>query len=169
MKPPKILEIPKADWDAIEKLTRQDAERLQDAKRDPVPSLDVYTANSDALGKILLSTATNTWRIRSRMVDRETGEPVEAISHDEVKKICRYIEAIFASLTSVGFEVKDRTGEQFDYGLPEKVITAEPQAGITRDTVLRTLKPTIYLRNQIVQQGEVEIAIPLEKSATNEI
>ena len=41
-------------------------------------------------------------------------------------------------------EVKDRTGEAFDYGLPEKVVTAQPQPGLTREIIIETIRPTIY-------------------------
>lgn len=60
----------------------------------------------------------------------------------------------------MGLEVKDHTGDAFDYGLPLKVVTTQPTPGITREMVVETIKPTIYWERQIIQAGEVVIATP---------
>jgi len=60
----------------------------------------------------------------------------------------------------VGMEVKDRTNEPFDYGLPEKVVTTQPQEGLSKEIIIETIRPTIYWNGQIAQQGEVVIATP---------
>jgi hypothetical protein len=112
-----------------------------------------------ALVNAVLSIATAVWRIRSRVED-STGETKEDISKDDLKKMKRYLDTIFHSLSGVGIEIRDRTGEAFDYGLPEKVVTAQSQSGISKEQILETLRPTIYWSNQIVQQGEVVIATP---------
>jgi len=48
----------------------------------------------------------------------------------------------------------------FDYGLPLKVVTTQPTPGITKESVIETIKPTIYWQKQIIQMGEVVIATP---------
>jgi hypothetical protein len=40
-------------------------------------------------------------------------------------------------------------------------VTSQPTAGITKERVTETLKPTIYWRNKIIQMGEVVIATPV--------
>jgi hypothetical protein len=44
--------------------------------------------------------------------------------------------------------------------LPLKVVTSQPAPGIARETVIETIKPTIYWQQQIIQTGEVVIATP---------
>ena len=44
----------------------------------------------------------------------------------------------------MGLEIKDHTGDAFDYGLPLKVVTSQPTLGLTKESVLETIKPTIY-------------------------
>jgi hypothetical protein len=98
--------------------------------------------------------ATNTWKAKSKMIDA-SGQVL-----DEMKRVYRHIESVLETLHEVGLEVKDHTGDDFDYGLPLKVITTQPTQGVTRERVIETIKPTIYWQKQIVQMGEVVIATP---------
>jgi hypothetical protein len=79
---------------------------------------------------------------------------------EEMKRVHRHIEAMFESFREMGLEIKDHTGEIFDYGLPLNVVTTQPTPGITKERVLETLKPTIYWQEQMIQMGEVVIATP---------
>ncbi|MDD5200531.1 MAG: hypothetical protein PHC88_12100 [Terrimicrobiaceae bacterium] len=137
------------------------AKKVQAALQDLVPGAMPIPEN---VVKALISSATNVWRIRSRITVSKTFEPKQEISQDDLKKLSRYVESIVEALAGIGIEIKDRTGEPFDYGLPEKVIAAEPQAGISKEIVRETIRPTIYLGKQIAQQGEVVIATPIESS-----
>lgn len=129
--------------------------------------LDVASAvwlNPDAcpetMRQALASIATHAWKARTRMRDAVSGEVLE-----EMKKISRSIDGIFESLAALDIEVKDHTGQPFDYGLPLKVVTTQPTAGIAKEQVIETLKPTIYWRQRIIQTGEVVLATP--SSATS--
>lgn len=115
-----------------------------------IPAADSY------LPKALANIATNAWKARSRMVDSE-GEPRE-----ETKRIYRHVDSILDSLAQLNVEIRDHTGEAFDYGLPLNVITTQPTKGINRDRVIETIKPTIYWNRQLIQAGEVVIATPAD-------
>jgi hypothetical protein len=106
----------------------------------------------------VIDIATQAWRARSKMIDPASGE-----SREEMKRVFRHVEAILSSLSAMGFELKDHTGDGFDYGLPLRVVGTQPTAGLTRDTVIETLKPTIYWKNRIVQSGEVIVGTPVEQ------
>lgn len=108
----------------------------------------------------LIAIITYVWRIQDRIFDRHTLEPKESIPADDVKKLTKYTEQIIDKLKSMGFEIKDRVGEQFDYGLPENVVATRPQPGLAHETVIETLMPTIYFQNKTVQRGEIVIATP---------
>jgi molecular chaperone GrpE (heat shock protein) len=102
--------------------------------------------------------ATNAWKARSKMLD-----PVSREVRDEMKRAYRHVEAILASLAAIGIDIKDHTGEAFDYGQPLKVVTTQPSAEVAKDTVVETIRPTISWQNQIIQMGEVVIGTPTQK------
>ena len=104
---------------------------------------------------IIADVATNAWRAKTKMMDKSSGEVRE-----DMKRVYRHIEAMFESFQEMGLEIKDHTGEIFDYGLPLKVVTTQPTKGIAQERVIETLKPTIYWQKQIIQMGEVVIATP---------
>jgi molecular chaperone GrpE (heat shock protein) len=106
--------------------------------------------------KGMAAIATDAWRAKTRMVD-----PTSAEVKEEMKRVYRHVEGILEALVTLGIEVKDHTGDTFDYGLPLKVVTTQPTAGITRETVIETIKPTIVWQKQMIQMGEVVIATPI--------
>jgi hypothetical protein len=101
--------------------------------------------------------ATNAWKAKAKMLDNTTGEV-----RDGMKRVYRHIEAILESLQGMGIEIKDHTNDAFDYGMPLRVVTTQPTAGIAKERVLETIKPTIYWKKQIIQMGEVVIATPMQ-------
>jgi hypothetical protein len=108
--------------------------------------------------KDLADIATQAWKARSKMLDPVTGEVRE-----DMKRTIRHIEAILTTVRGMGFEIKDHTNEGFDYGQPLRLVATQPTAGIVKDTVLETLKPTIYWNGHIAQTGEVIVGTPIEE------
>ena len=129
-------------------------------RSDKSPEIKIVEALPAAFVKEILAVVINIWRIKSRLIDSHSKENKDELAKEDLKKIIRYLESINDSFTHLGIEVIDRTGESFDYGLPEKVITAIPQEGIIKELVLETLRPTVKWKHQIFP-GEVEIATPL--------
>lgn len=109
----------------------------------------------------LCDIALHAWRLQRRMTDRATKEV-----KDEHRPLARHVTAILDTLEGVGLTLRDRETEAYDYGLPEKVVAAERSAAVSRETVLETIRPTLFFRNQIVKAGEIIIALPLEPSAS---
>jgi hypothetical protein len=105
--------------------------------------------------------ATNAWKAKEKMTFGDSGEV-----RDEMKRVFRHVESILESLREMGLEVKSHTGESFDYGLPLKVVTTQPTQGITKESVIETIKPTIYWQSKIIQMGEVVIATPIEPTTS---
>jgi hypothetical protein len=161
MKIPKDLRIDPAEWPDVAELVREVADVIHDeATRTAISSTRIVERLPEEVAKALLGIATNAWRIRVKLTDSKSGEPRDEVGQNELRKLNRYVEAIFDVLTGIGMEVKDRTGQAFDYGLPEKVVTAHPQPDLTKEMIIETLRPTIYWRSQIAQQGEVVIGTP---------
>lgn len=105
--------------------------------------------------KALVSIATNAWRAKTKMRDSTTGEVRE-----EMKRVDRHIEAIYRNLAEVGVVIRDHTGDAYDEGQPMKVVASKPTPGLDEKRVRETLLPSIFWNNRLVQNGEIEIAIP---------
>jgi len=104
--------------------------------------------------KAMADIATNVWKAKVKMLD-SSGE-----TREEMKRVYRHVEGVMESFKEIGLEVKDHTGDAFDYGLPLNVVTTQPTQGITKESVIETIKPTVYWQKQILQRGEVVIATP---------
>jgi hypothetical protein len=157
---PKDLKIHPPKWPNIADLLREVADLSEDSIRQGdalrARTVEVLPEN---VSRALIALAMNAWRIQVKLTDSDQ-EPRENVGNDEIKKINRYCQAMFESLRSIGMEVKDRTGEAFDYGLPEKVVSTQPKPGLTKEVIIETIRPTIYWNTQIAQPGEVVIATP---------
>jgi hypothetical protein len=57
-------------------------------------------------------------------------------------------------------KIYDHTGEEFDAGRSIKVLAYQPTPGLTRERVTDTIKPTIYVHDDLVQIGEVIVGTP---------
>jgi hypothetical protein len=165
MKIPEELVLPSPDWPDAHELARELAKQLSSHGQTGLGDAKIVVeVISPSLAKPILSLATSAWRLRGKVIDPLSNEINEDISKDDLKKMARYLEAIYAALAEIGIAIKDRRGEAFDYGLPEKVVAAEPQEGLSREQIVETVRPTIYWNEKLVQQGEVIIATPIETS-----
>lgn len=99
--------------------------------------------------------ATNAWRLRNKMIDVESGEP-----KDEMRRVCRHVEAILDALSHIGVEVKDMKDRAYDTGMALKVITFEKTPGLTREKIVETIRPTVTFQGSLIQIGEVIVGTP---------
>jgi len=141
------------------------------AAGDAPKGVDEKSAATDYLKEQstqLVKIATMLWRIKGQTQDKHSGDLREDLEQDDFKKIKRYLDAIDDSLDNLGIEVEDRTGQPFDYGLPLKVISTEKAPGISRDIILETLRPTVYVKGKKAQEGEIIIGTPEKKGSESE-
>ncbi len=117
-----------------------------------------YEEVSKPIEHALSIIATNAWRARNKMVDADNGETKE-----EMKRVYRHIEAQFDALSQIGIEVRDLRGRTYDAGMALKVISFEPQPGLSKDEIIETIKPTVTWNGQLIQMGEVIVGTPLSK------
>jgi len=132
------------------------------------PSNVGRTSHTDKLPEVvgpsdtlLATVATNTWRALQKMIDVETREP-----KPEMKRIHRHIEAISEALREFGVETIDHAGQRYDTGSALKVITSEKRAGLNREEIIETLKPTVRFKGRLLQQGEVVVGEPVPQGET---
>ena len=111
---------------------------------------------ADDYEKALASIATNAWKARVRLKDSGTVEESGVL-----KRLNIDLDKIWDVLVDeLRMEIIDHTGNDFDYGMVLKVVTTQPMAGIKKERVIQTLKPTINWRNKKIQIGEVIVATP---------
>ena len=156
MKHPDEPRIPAAECPDENRVSEKIPRNQQAGQEDPEPAdAEARYMIPGNVVRAMADIATNVWKARTRMVDAASGEVRE-----EMRRVYRHIENVFADFEAMDLEVKDHTGDAFDYGLPLKVVTTQPTRGITRESVIETIKPTIYWNRQIIQMGEVVIATP---------
>ena len=109
----------------------------------------------EAYPHLLANIATKLWRLRQKMLQPGTDQPLE-----EMRGPYRSFESAWDTLTQAGVEILDHTGTQFNSGLLLRVLAFQPTPGIVIETVIETIKPTIYYKQQLLQTGEVIVGIP---------
>ncbi|MGA2032915.1 MAG: hypothetical protein ABSG68_11695 [Thermoguttaceae bacterium] len=121
-------------------------------------------ANSRVLARFLAEVGTNLWRLRLKMLQPGTDQPLE-----DMRRPYRHVQSMWDTLTQEGVDIHDHTGEIVPeggvYGL--KVLASQPTPGVGREMVLETIRPTIRYRKQTIQMGEVILAKP--DNSPNEI
>jgi hypothetical protein len=110
---------------------------------------------SPDVSSLLADLATGLWRLRRRFLDPATAEPM-----DEMRRAHRDVEALWQRLMEETIEIQDHTGHPYDPSLSLRVAAFQPTAGLEKDCVLETLKPTVYHHQQRIQVGEVIVGIP---------
>jgi hypothetical protein len=121
------------------------------------------TSLVDNKGLMNLTTeiGTSFWRLQHRI--NAGGEPPQ-----EMKRVLRDVESMEDALKQANIEVKDQTGQKYVDGMALKVLARQVTPGITCETIIETIKPTIYCGNTLMQQGEVIVGIP-ESETSSEI
>jgi hypothetical protein len=142
-----------ADWKRLE-MSLATPTPPPAAPAAPAPS--IAGANRDQIVVI----ATNMWRAKSKLVDRSSGLP-----HEDTKRTYRHVESALDALTEMGVVIRDLLNEPYDPGLPVNVLTYQPSPGITHDTVIEVVRPTILWRDEVVQVGEVVVGTPVEETS----
>lgn len=120
-------------------------------------------ADFTMLSSALVAVANQAWRISNAIFDSDSKEARSELSPQEVRKVGNALESIKETLGGLGLKIIDRLGEPFNAGLPEQVVTEESQEGISKEQIIRTIRPTLMWHQTMVQRGEIDIAVPAVK------
>jgi len=107
-------------------------------------------------GSFFVDLGCATWRLHQRMFDKETGE-----ARDEFRQLARHVATIRDRLLELGLQIQDHTGKPYDSGQSLEVLAFQPTDGIPGETVIETVRPTLYLREQRILKGQVIVGTPL--------
>ncbi|GAB2603075.1 hypothetical protein GCM10027168_40120 [Streptomyces capparidis] len=105
--------------------------------------------------KALADAATNLWRAQRRL-----ARPGEAPSRRS-RQTGRYLRACLDALTEGGLVVQDHEGDAFHSGRSLEVMVFQDDPSLTEETVLETVRPTIYLHDRRIQMGRVIVGCPV--------
>ena len=161
MKSPEKLDLPTITLPSAAELASE-VSKLLSCNPEPGRSSEESLSAEIILRKALISNVNQIWRISTAVIDPETKEIKEELRPQEIRKIAKAIESLMEAFGGLGIRVIDRLGEPFNAGLPDQVVTEEPREGITREQIIRTIRPTIVWNDTMVQRGEVDIAVPVK-------
>lgn len=122
-----------------------------------VPALppESEPAPSDLDDRVVADIATNMWRVLKRFGDNDNGEPSKAD-----RMATRNLTAMSERLSAAGVRVQDHDGTPWDPGMSLKAIAYEPRPHLERETVVETVRPTVYRSGQCIQFGHVIVGVP---------
>lgn len=139
--------------------TDNSSQRNQAAASMPIAS---ETALNNIKG--IIQIASQSWRLGNVLMNAETEKPKIELSSQDIRKLSNIAESMQEIIQSLGIRIIDRCGEDFHPGLPDVVVTEEPREGISKERIIRTIRPTILHGQTMVQRGEIDIAVPIEKT-----
>lgn len=106
----------------------------------------------------LADAAIGLWRAQRRI----TTEDPEGNSR-LTRQLGRYLDKAWTGLAGVGITVHEHDDEPFHDGLALKVSAREPRPGLSRETVVETVSPSVLRADQVIQPGEVIVGYPERK------
>ncbi len=140
--PRPLLTPAQADWAATVLAEAEAAEAL--AKRPG--------AGTDAL----LGAAIGLWRAL-RKLDKGSGP----LSAADLRQVRRQVHASRQALADDGLEIQEHDGMPFDSGQSLEALVIQDEPGLDRETVLETVRPTVYFRGERIQMGQVIVGRPV--------
>jgi hypothetical protein len=161
MKPPKELDLPSISRPSPAELASE-VSKLFLCDPEPGRSSESSSTADAIFRKTIIANVNQAWRISSAVIDPESKEIRDELKPQEIRKIAKAIESLMEAFQGLGIRVIDRLGEPFNPGLPDQVVTEEPREGLTREQIIRTIRPTIVWNETMVQRGEVDIAVPIK-------
>ena len=145
---------------ALEQGVKNDTQHAHtDENKNKIDPVEMATKRLRTIG----TGATSLWKIKAKIAEVLGSENSSSDLKELAKKIEMFMRPFDTALKESSVETLDRSGQRFDYGFPEKVITSIETEGIEYETVLETHKPTIVIDNAIVQLGEIIIGTPKNK------
>jgi hypothetical protein len=130
------------------------AEPAHPVPPEPEPGESPADVVSDVDDDTMADVATSLWRVLRRLAD-ENGDATRTR-----RMATRHLTAMSERLAEAGVQVTDHDGLAFDPGLSLKAIAYEPRPAIDRETVVETVRPSVYRAGRCIQYGQVIVGTP---------
>jgi hypothetical protein len=135
----------------------QEAAAKRQSEAPPVP--DLRPKLQEEL-KLLADTATGLWRIRRNLVPKGPGRLLEKRPVQGMESPFKWVVSTWDMLKEeYGLEIQDHNGDRYISGQAIKA-HFEAAPDLHEDTILDTIKPTIYFDGKPIQMGEVVVGTP---------
>lgn len=120
----------------------------------PAPELDGPPADDDGLADAALGL----WRTHRRIAEEDPdGEsPL-------TRRLRRHVDTAWHGLGWAGITVHEHDDEPYHAGLHLTVAAREPRSGLSRETVIETVAPSILRAKKVIRPGEVIVGYPVWK------
>jgi hypothetical protein len=147
---PQEFRINPQDW-SMQALSDLDLQQFDQLLPDPSQPLDQMPV------ALIKEIGTNLWRLKKKLVQPASVQPSE-----EMRAAYRHMEALWDALAEADIKILDHTGEKMPkIGVVAlKVLAYQPNPNITYEQVQETIKPSIYLKQRMIQMGEVIVSKP---------
>ncbi len=96
------------------------------------------------------------------MVRPGTDEPLP-----EVAKLFRHLDSTWDVVVQAGVQIQHHTGARFESGLGLSVLAYQPTPDLAHETVVETIKPSVYYQGRLIQMGEVIVGTPAEVASAS--
>lgn len=131
--------------------------RAETVQNEQAAALYHYETEIDKHLRLLADIVNGLWRLKNKMVDEETSEPL-----DEMRKAFRHFESIWDALKSAGININEHEkNSAFDSGLALNVLSFQPMNGLNREIIIETIKPSISYKDRPIQTGQVIVGTPI--------
>jgi hypothetical protein len=129
---------------------------------DPVPEtvrevepVRPEPVEDQAADVVMADLATNLWRVTKKLTGEQNGDAARGR-----RMASRHAQAAQESLAEAGIQVQDHDGTPFHPGLSLDVIAYEARPGTVSETVVETVRPSVYRAGRCIQTGQVIVAQP---------
>jgi hypothetical protein len=113
---------------------------------------EAETEEESVADKALAEAATNLWRAQRKLASSDPST--------QSRQAGRYLRTCREALTDAGLVVQDHEGDAFHPGRSLEVLVFEEDPKLTVETVLETVRPSIYYRDRRIQMGQVIVGRP---------
>ncbi|TDC40631.1 hypothetical protein E1211_00535 [Micromonospora sp. 15K316] len=121
---------------------------------EPAPTETVAATAAEPDEAALAAAATNLWR-----AERKLTPPGERPSPRD-RQAARYLRTCAEALADAGLVLQDHDGDAFNPGRALEVLVYQENPALTAETVLETVRPSVYLHGRLVQMGQVIVGTP---------
>jgi|ERR1019366_5655812 hypothetical protein len=127
---------------------------------DPTQRVTLLSPGRDLTDSALADIGCAAWKLRQKVFDTHSPETKEVF-----KPLARHVDTIYEALTELGVSIQDHTGKAFGSGQSLDVLAIQPTEGILAETVIETIRPTIYRGDRQILKGQVIVGAPTPKPA----
>ncbi len=108
--------------------------------------------------KALAEAATSLWRAQRKLT--QAGRSAEN------RQTGRYLRACAEALAAAGLVVQEHDGTTFNAGRALDVLVYQDDPAVTEETIVETVRPSVYYHDRQIQRGEVIVARPTADEST---